>query len=46
LSAKALAVNSLFAALPQIEVEVPQIVRNWAAHQPAIPQTAEILGAT
>jgi hypothetical protein len=36
---KPLPVNGLFAALPQIEVVVPQIERNSAAHDQPPPQT-------
>jgi hypothetical protein len=43
---KPLPVNGLFAALPQIEVVVPQIERNWAAHDQAPPQTSDGFGAT
>ena len=39
LPTKPLPVNGLFAALPQIEVVVPQIERNSAAHDQAPPQT-------
>jgi len=46
LPTKPLPVNGLFAALPQIEVAVPQIKRNWAAHDQPPPQTPDGFGAT
>jgi hypothetical protein len=46
LPTKPLPVNGLFAALPQIEVVVPQIERNSAAHDQPPPQTPDGFGAT
>ena len=46
LPTKPLPVNGLFAALPQIEVGVSQIVRNSAAHDQPLPQTSDGVGAT